>query len=210
MTFRTGGATWSRTSVARHLPARVRRACRSASTCSTEALPWTTVRDTVAVKLFQQAGELDDGHYLLRSNLSDKEPEWLWQLYMLLVRIEGVFRCSKNDLGLRPIYHQTDTRVEAHILVSFLVYCLWVTLQEQLRPLAPGLKPRQALDQLAGIQMLDLVLPTSDGQKLTLSRYTQPDAATTLLLQRLGKELPEQPPPRLSSPAKMDLPPGAV
>lgn len=263
-----------------------------------EALPWTTVRDTVAVKLFQQAGELYvvarsdgrqqkeiairrqklarllrtlrgmrketqrdrllmrwgaakakagraaalvavrwpepheaispttftfalrkeklkeaelyDGHYLLRSNLSDKEPEWLWQLYMLLVRIEGVFRCFKNDLGLRPIYHQTDTRVEAHILVCFLAYCLWVTLQEQLRPLAPGLTPRQALDQLAGIQMLDIVLPTSDGRKLTLSRYTQPDAATALLLQRLGKELPEQPPPRLSSPAKMDLPPGAV
>ena len=104
-----------------------------------EALPWTTVRDTVEVKLFQQAGELYDGHYLLRSNLSDKEPEWLWQLYMLLVRIEGVFRCFKNDLGLRPIYHQTDTRVEAHILVCFLAYCLWVTLQEQLRPLAPGL-----------------------------------------------------------------------
>jgi hypothetical protein len=138
----------------------------------------------------------------LRSNLSDKEPEWLWQLYMLLVRIEGVFRCFKNDLGLRPIYHQTDTRVEAHILVCFLAYCLRVTLQEQWRPLAPGLTPRQALDQLAGIQMLDLVLPTSDGRKLTLSRYTQPDAATALLLQGLGKELPEQPPPRLSSPAK--------
>jgi transposase len=154
--------------------------------------------------------ELYDGHYLLRSNLSDKEPEWLWQLYMLLVRIEGVFRCFKNDLGIRPVYHQNDARVEAHIFVCFQAYCLWVTLQERLRPLAPGLTPRQALDQLAGIQMLDVELPTSDGRLLKLSRYTQPDPATKLLLQRLGKNLPEQPPPKLSSPVKMELDSGAV
>jgi hypothetical protein len=154
--------------------------------------------------------ELYDGHYLLRSNLSDKEPAWLWQLYMLLVRIEGVFRCFKNDLGIRPVYHQNDTRVEAHIFVCFQAYCLWVTLQERLRPLAPGLTPRQALDQLAGIQMLDVELPTTDGRMLTLSRYTQPDQAIQLLLQRLGKSLPEQPPPKLSSPVKMQIPQGAV
>jgi len=154
--------------------------------------------------------ELYDGHYLLRSNLSDKEPEWLWQLYMLLVRIEGVFRCFKNDLGIRPVYHQNDARVEAHIFVCFQAYCLWVTLQERLRPLAPGLTPRQALDQLGGIQMLDVELPTSDGRTLKLSRYTQPDPATELLLQRLGKRLPEQSPPRLSNPVKLELPQGAV
>ena len=157
-----------------------------------------------------QEAELYDGHYLLRSNLSDQDPEWLWQLYMLLVRIEGVFRCFKNDLGIRPVYHQNDTRVEAHILVCFQAYCLWVTLQERLRPLAPGLTPRQALDQLAGIQMLDVELPTTDGRKLTLSRYTQPDQAAQLLLQRLGKSLPEQSPPRLSSAVKMAIPQGAV
>jgi len=157
-----------------------------------------------------QEAELYDGHYLLRSNLSDQEPEWLWQLYMLLVRIEGVFRCFKNDLGIRPIYHQNDARVEAHILVCFQAYCLWVTLQERLRPLAPGLTPRQALEQLAGIQMLDVELPTHDGRKLTLSRYTQPDPAVQLLLQRLGKTLPEQSPPRLSSPVQMEIPQRAV
>ena len=154
--------------------------------------------------------ELYDGHYLLRSNLSDKEPEWLWQLYMLLVRIEGVFRCFKNDLGIRPVYHQNDARVEAHIFVCFQAYCLWVTLQERLRPLATGLTPRQALDQLAGIQMLDVELPTTDGRRLTLRRSTQPDRATQLLLQRLGKSLPEQPPPKLSSPVKLEVPQGAV
>ena len=154
--------------------------------------------------------ELYDGHYLLRSNLSGQEPAYLWQLYMLLVRIEGVFRCFKNDLGIRPVYHQNDARVEAHIFVCFQAYCLWVTLQERLRALAPGLTPRQALDQLAGIQMLDVELPTSDGRRLTLSRYTQPDPTTQLLLDRLGKKLPEQSPPKLSSPAKMELPQGAV
>jgi transposase len=110
-----------------------------------------TFRFTLKKEKLKEA-ELYDGHYLLRSNLSDKEPEWLWQLYMLLVRIEGVFRCFKNDLGIRPIYHQNDARVEAHIFVCFQAYCLWVTLQERLRALAPGLTPRQALDQLAGIQ----------------------------------------------------------
>lgn len=152
--------------------------------------------------------QLYDGHYLLRTNLSDKEPEWLWQLYMLLVRIEGVFRCFKNDLGIRPVYHQNDARVQAHIFVCFQAYSLWVTLQERLRRLAPGLTPRQALEQLAGIQMLDVELPTSDGRLLTLSRYTQPDQAMKLLLARLGKNLPEQPPPKLSDLVKTEPPPG--
>ncbi len=154
--------------------------------------------------------ELYDGHYLLRSNLSDKEPQWLWKLYMLLVQIEAVFRCFKNDLAIRPIYHQNDARVEAHIFVCFQAYCLWVSLAARLQPLAPGLTARQALDQLAGVQMLDIEIPTTDGRLLQLTRYTQPDAAVQLLLQRLGKSLPEQPPPKLISPAKMEIPAGAL
>jgi transposase len=154
--------------------------------------------------------ELFDGHYLLRSNLSDKEPEWLWKLYMLLVQIEAVFRCFKNDLGIRPIYHQNDARVEAHIFVCFQAYCLWVSLQQRLRPLAPGLTPRQALDQLAGVQMLDVQIPTTDGRLLQLTRYTQPGKAVELLLQRLGKNLPEQPPPRLITPQKLEIPKEAL
>ena len=152
--------------------------------------------------------ELFDGHYLLRSNLSDKEPEWLWKLYMLPVQIEAVFRCFKNDLAIRPIYHQNDARVDAHIFVCFQAYCLWVTLEQRLRPLAPGLTARQALDQMAGVQMLDVEIPTTDGRMLKLTRYTQPDKTVQLLLQRLGKNLPEQPPPKLITPAKMELPGG--
>jgi hypothetical protein len=147
--------------------------------------------------------ELYDGHYLLRSNLSDKEPEWLWKLYMLLVEIEAVFKSFKNDLGLRPIYHSAEARVEAHIFVCFLAYCLYVTLRQRLMALAPGLTPRAVLETLAGVQMLDLEMPTSDGRWLVMSRYTQPDKAVELLLARLKLQLPQQPPPRLSAQRKL-------
>jgi hypothetical protein len=150
--------------------------------------------------------ELYDGHYLLRTNLTQDEPAWLWKLYMLLVEIEAVFRTFKHDLQVRPLYHSLEARVEAHLFVSFLAYCLWVTLKQQLRALAPGLTPRQALDQLAGVQMLDVELPTTDGRLLTLSRYTQPEPAVRLLLQQLKFNLPEQPPPRLIAGQKLELP----
>jgi hypothetical protein len=150
-----------------------------------------------------QEAELYDGHYLLRSNLSDKEPEWLWKLYMLLVEIEAVFKSFKNDLGLRPIYHSVQARVEAHIFVCFLAYCLYVTLRQRLTALAPGLTPRAVLETLAGVQMLDLEMPTSDGRWLVMSRYTQPDKAVALLLVQLKLQLPEQPPPRLSAQRKL-------
>ena len=152
--------------------------------------------------------ELYDGHYLLRSNLRADEPAWLWKLYLLLVEIEGVFRTFKNDLQVRPIDHSLEARVEAHIFVSFLAYCLWVTLKQRLTALAPGLTPRQALDQLAGVPMLDVVMPTTDGRTLVLSRYTQPEAGVRRRLQQLKLTLPEQPPPRLSAARKLELPAG--
>ena len=166
-------------------------------------------RDTFRFSVQQEKlaeAELYDGHYLLRSNLAAEEPAWLWKLYMQLVEIEGVFRTFKNDLKVRPIYHSLESRVEAHIFVSFLAYCLWVTLKQRLNALAPGLTPRQALDQLAGVQMLEVVLPTTDGRELTLSRYTQPESAVRLLLQQLQLNLPEQPPPRLGPAQILDLP----
>jgi hypothetical protein len=168
-------------------------------------------RDTFRFAVQQEKladAELYDGHYLLRSNLTQDEPAWLWKLYMLLVEIEGVFRTFKNDLHVRPLYHSLEQRVEAHIFVSFLAYCLWVTLKQKLRALAPGLTPRQALDQMAGVQMLDVELPTTDGRTLTLSRSTQPDSGVRLLLQQLQLNLPAQPPPRLSAGPTLELPPG--
>jgi hypothetical protein len=136
---------------------------------------------------------------LLRSNLCGREPAQLWQFYMQLVEIEAAFKHLKGDLVLRPIFHRLEQRIEAHIFVAFMAYCLHVTLRARLRPLAPGLTPRAVLEKFGSIQMLDVHLPTTDGRTLILSRYTQPEPDHKLLLQQLKLTLPAQPPPRLSA-----------
>ncbi len=140
-----------------------------------------------------------EGSYLLRSNLTDSDPAKLWTFYLQLVEIEQAFKELKGDLAIRPIYHQTDARIEAHIFVAFLAYCLQVTLKQRLRSLAPGLTPRSMLDKMAAIQMVDVHLPTTDGRTALLSRYTEPEPDQLLLLRRLKMELPAQPPPRVAS-----------
>jgi transposase len=139
-----------------------------------------------------------EGRYLLRSNLTDTDPEKLWTMYLQLTQIEQAFKDLKGDLGVRPIHHQKDSRIEAHIMVSFLAYCVHVTLRERLRRHAPGLTPRQALDHLAGIQMIDVYLPTTDGRELLLRRRTEPDKGQQLLLAQLKLLLPDQPPPKIT------------
>ena len=139
-----------------------------------------------------------EGRYLLRSNLTDTDPEKLWTMYLQLTQVEQAFKDLKGDLGVRPIHHQKDSRIEAHIMVSFLAYCLHVTLREKLRRHAPGLTPRQALDHLAGIQMIDVHLPTTDGRELLLRRRTEPDKGQQLLLAQLKLLLPDQPPPKIT------------
>ena len=141
-----------------------------------------------------------EGSYLLRSNLTDSDPAKLWAFYLQLVEIEQAFKELKGDLAIRPIYHQTDARIEAHIFVAFLAYCLQVTLKQRLRVLAPGLTPKSMLDKMAAIQMVDVHLPTTDGRTVPLSRYTEPGPDRLLLLRRLKMELPAQPPPRIASP----------
>jgi transposase len=145
--------------------------------------------------------ELRDGHYLLRTNLVAEDPEVLWDRYMQLTQIEAAFKCLKSDLGIRPIYHQLEHRVEAHIMVAFLAYCLSVTLKQKLRRHAPGLTPRAALEKLAAIQMLDVSFPTTDGRLLVMPRYTEPDPEQAIMLHQLGLVLPQQPPPRISTAA---------
>jgi len=122
-----------------------------------------------------------EGRYLLRTNLCAREPAELWRFYIQLVEIEAAFKNLKDDLQLRPIYHQLEERVEAHIFVAFIAYCLHVTLRARLKPLAPGLTPRAVLDKLAAIQMLDLHFPTTDGRTLILSRYTELNVEQKLL-----------------------------
>jgi transposase len=140
-----------------------------------------------------------EGRYLLRTNLCDEDPAKLWKFYIQLVEVEAAFKNLKDDLQLRPIYHQLEHRVEAHIFVAFLAYCLHVTLRAKLKPLAPGLTPRAVLDKLAAVQMLDVHFPTTDGRTLILSRYTELNAEQKLLVKRLKLDLPSQPPPRITA-----------
>ena len=138
-----------------------------------------------------------EGSYLLRSNVTDGDPAQLWAFYLQLVEVEQAFKELKGDLAIRPIYHQTDERIEAHIFVAFLAYCLQVTLKQRLRSLAPSLTPRSVLDKMAAIKMVDVQLPTTDGRTVILSRYTEPEADQAILLQRLKISLPAQSPPRV-------------
>ena len=140
-----------------------------------------------------------EGSYLLRSNLTDRDPAQLWAFYLQLVEVEQAFKELKNDLAVRPIYHQTDARIEAHIFVAFLAYCLQVTLKQRLKALAPGLTPRAVLDKMAAMQMVDVHLPTTDGRTVVLARYTEPEPDQTVLLQLMKMHLPAQPPPRIAA-----------
>jgi transposase len=140
-----------------------------------------------------------EGRYLLRTNLTGREPAQLWQFYIQLVEIEAAFKNLKDDLQLRPIYHQLQHRIEAHIFVACMAYCLQVTLKARLRPVAAGLTPRAVLDKFATMQMLDVKFPTTDGRTLMLSRYTEPDIDHKLVLEQLKLTLPPQPPPRIAA-----------
>jgi len=145
--------------------------------------------------------EQRDGHYLLRSNLTAEDPGVLWTRYIQLTQIEAAFRSLKSDLGLRPIYHRVDRRIEAHIFVAFLAYCLQVTLKNKLQIHAPGLTPTAVLEKLATVQMIDVWVPTCDGRWLILPRYTQPAKDLQLLMEKLRMALPAQPPPRITAAA---------
>src|ERR1700757_2812868 len=152
-----------------------------------------------------------EGRYLLRTNLTSKDPAELWRFYIQLVEIEAAFKTMKDDLQLRPIHHQLEHRIEGHIFIAFLAYCLHVTLRARLKPLAPGLTPRAVLDKFAAIQMLDVRFPTTDGRTLILSRYTELTADQKLLARHLKLDLPPQPPPRITAPEKIArLPANAV
>jgi hypothetical protein len=161
-----------------------------------------------------QEAQLRDGHYLLRTNLVAEDPAVLWDRYMQLVQVEAAFKCLKSELGIRPIHHQLEQGVDAHILVAFLAYCLTATLKHRLQAHAPGLTPRAVLEKLAAIQTLDVWLPTTDGRSVVMPRYTEPECDLALLLHKLKLTLPTNPchaslalplPPRLTSKCSADL-----
>jgi transposase len=140
-----------------------------------------------------------EGRYLLRTNLGATEPERLWTFYIQLTEVEQAFKELKHDLAVRPIFHRNEERIEAHIFVAFLAYCLQVTLKADLRPLAGGLTPREVIAEFKTMQMVDVRIPTTDGRELILSRHTQPEAEHRMLLQQLRLSLPEQPPPKIAA-----------
>jgi hypothetical protein len=142
-----------------------------------------------------------EGRYLLRTNLTDDDPAKLWQYYIQLVAVEEAFKTLKGDLAIRPVFHQDEKRIEAHIFVAFLAYCLQITLTRRLHGLAPGLTARSALQKFAAVQMIDVHLPTTDGREIILSRYTEPESELRLLIDRLKLELPAQPPPKIAAAA---------
>jgi len=140
-----------------------------------------------------------EGRYLLRTNLTESDPAKLWEYYLQLVAVEEAFKTLKGDLAIRPIYHQREWRIEAHIFIAFLAYCLHVTLGHRLKNLAPGLTTRSVLEKFSTVQMIDVHVPTTDARELTLTRYTQPGPELKLLLERLRIALPPQPPPKITA-----------
>ena len=142
-----------------------------------------------------------EGRYLLRTNLIGEDPAQLWRLYIQLTQVEEAFKNLKGDLSLRPIFHQKEARIEAHLFVAFLAYGLHVTLRNWLQQRAPGLTPRSVLEKFAAVQMIDVHLPTSDGREVILSRYTQPEKELRLILDQMKWQLPEQPPPKITAPS---------
>ena len=145
-----------------------------------------------------------EGRYLLRTNLKEKDPAKVWQFYLQLVEVEEAFKNLKGDLAIRPIFHQKESRIEAHIFVSFLAYCLQVTLRQQLRAKAPGLTVRQVLDKFGQMQMIDVHFPTTDNRELVLVRYTQPEKDQKILLAQMKWELPPQSPPRITAKGNLE------
>lgn len=144
-----------------------------------------------------RTASLRDGAYLLRTNITGMDAAQLWRNYIQLTEVELAFRVLKGEIVVRPIWHWISARVEAHVLVAFLGYVLWVALKQRLRAIAQSLTPWQLLDQFGRIQLIEVWFKTRDGRAICLPRITQPETAQALLLHQLGWQLPAQPPPRV-------------
>jgi hypothetical protein len=188
------GRVWSLVAVALPAPPRTKKA-------RARRVDFTFTLDRQALRAVLRR----EGRYLLRSNLTETDPAQVWEFYLQLVEVEAAFQNLKGDLALRPIYHQREDRIEAHIFVAFLAYCLHVTLRAKLRGKAPGLTPRAVLEKFRALLMLDVHFPTPDGRELIFPRYTQPEPDQQILLAQLGWTLPAQPPPRITAKREMQM-----
>ncbi len=140
----------------------------------------------------RQWREIREGAYLLRTNLTATTASELWAKYMQLTEVEAAFRASKSELSIRPLFHQLERRVKAHVMVGFLGYALWVTLKHLLRRKQSEWSATRALAELATLQSADIVLPTTDGREIRLRRITEPTAMQQRLLNQLAIDLPDQ------------------
>ncbi len=140
----------------------------------------------------QDWATLSAGCYLLRSNVRDWSDEQLWKAYIQLTEAEAAFRIHKSDLGIRPIWHQKEDRVRAHILVCFLGYVLWKTLAQLCAAAGLGDEPRRVLSELADLRVMDVVLPTRAGVDIRRRCVSKPNDHQQILLDRLGLRLPAQ------------------
>jgi hypothetical protein len=164
-----------------------------------EAVNRVTFRGSFDWAGWRQSRERE-GAYVLRGHLPTAmagDGAGLWRMYMQLVQVEQAFKNIKGDLAIRPIHHQLEERVEAHILVAFLGYALLASLRMKLQDAAPGLTPRAVLEKLSAIRMVDVCIPTTDGRLLVMPRYIEPEADQQLVLDKLHLALPPQPPPRI-------------
>ena len=179
--------------IGRLLAANSRAARRYTVLVEPDATVAAGVRVTWTVRPEWDAWSRDsDGCYVLRSNIADWSPEDLWRTYIQLTEAEAAFRIHKSDLAIRPIWHQREDRVKAHIFVCFLAYVLWKTLEQWQQRAGLGHSPRTILEELGRIQSTDVVLPTADGRDLRLRCVVRPDPAQARLLDRLGLDLPER------------------
>jgi hypothetical protein len=172
-----------------HLPKEGEPVTRATFRCSFDWTGWRRSRDW-------------EGAYLLRGYLPTtmgNDGVTLWRMYMQLVQVEEAFKNLKSDLAIRPIHHQIELRVEAHILVAFLGYALLASLRMKLQYMAPGLMPRAVLDKMSAIRMVDVCIPITDGRLLVMPRHIEPEADQLLVLDKLNMTLPQQPPPRIRS-----------
>jgi transposase len=138
-----------------------------------------------------------DGTYLLRTNLSEEDPSKLWEQYIQLTEVEAAFRTLKSEVGLRPVFHWVEPRVEAHVMLAFIGYAMWVCLKWKLKTLAGSLSPRQMIELFRRIQLVEVWFDTADGRRICLPRITMPEPEHQLVLAQLNWQLPKQPPPRI-------------
>jgi hypothetical protein len=147
---------------------------------------WTKVQEP------QTRAEQTEGCYLLCTNVQDWSADDLWSAYVQLSHAEAAFRIQKSDLKLRPVWHQKQERVHAHILVCFLAYVLWKALAQICKSKNLGDEPRKILDDIGRIQLCDVILPTKEGAEIKLRCVTKPDKHQKILLHRLGLKVPDR------------------